>query len=124
MDIPTHIKVLGWLHLALHFFSVLVGITVLIGTLLVGGLFSKAAGTALPFFFFGGLGLFLGLFLLLLGLPGLLLGYGLLVGACWSRIFGLVMSFLLLVHVPLGTLLGIYGFVILSTEEAKAYLCS
>ncbi|HLI49917.1 MAG TPA: hypothetical protein VKV18_14700 [Chthonomonas sp.] len=121
MDVETHIEVLGWLHIALHIFSLIVGGAILLFVLFLGHNVSE--WTQIPPLAVYTAGLFIGLFLCATGAPGVLLGYGLLKKACWSRLLGLVMSFFLLAHFPIGTLLGIYTFAILSTGEAKTVLC-
>jgi hypothetical protein len=60
------------------------------------------------------------LFTLLLSLPALLLGYGLLNLRPWARILGLVMSGLSLFHVPIGTALALYSFWVLLKPETEA----
>ena len=65
-----------------------------------------------------GFGVGMGIFFTLLSLPEVLAGYGVLKGKEWGRILCLIMSFLNLVNIPLGTALGIYSFVILTKEES------
>lgn len=121
MDIETHIRVLGWLHIALNTLSLIVGVGLLLLVLLAAHLFSQ--WVQVPPIALYSFGFFIGLYLCATALPGLLLGYGLLTKACWSRLHGLVMSFLILPNFPLGTLAGIYGFTILSTSAAYEVLC-
>ena len=65
-----------------------------------------------------GFGVGMGIFFTILSLPEVLAGYGVLKGREWGRILCLIMSFLNLVNIPLGTALGIYSFVILTKEES------
>ena len=67
-----------------------------------------------------GFGIGAGIFFAFLSLPEIFAGYGVLKGKEWGRILCLVMSFLNLVNIPLGTALGIYSFVILTKEESIA----
>jgi hypothetical protein len=52
--------------------------------------------------------------------PGLIGGIGLLNMAPWSRMFMIVISALHLLHVPVGTALGIYGLWALTKPETEA----
>ena len=61
-------------------------------------------------------------FLLVLSIPSILTGIGLLRLAPWSRILGIVVSALHLFNVPIGTALGIYGlWVLLSNETVSLF---
>jgi hypothetical protein len=57
------------------------------------------------------------LFFLVLALPQIIAGMGLMKHKEWGRILTLIVSFFHLVSVPLGTALGIYSFVILLKPE-------
>jgi hypothetical protein len=58
-------------------------------------------------------------FLLLLSLPGLITGFGLLKYQPWARILGLVLSALNLINIPFGTALGIYGLWVLLNKDTE-----
>jgi hypothetical protein len=62
-------------------------------------------------------GIAIGGFLTLLGIPKIIGGIGLLKGREWGRIMILAVSFLSLLNIPLGTALGIYSIVILLNKE-------
>jgi hypothetical protein len=62
-------------------------------------------------------GLAVGGFIALLGIPKIIGGIGLLKGREWGRIMILAVSFLSLLNIPLGTALGIYSIVILLNKE-------
>ncbi|CCW34361.1 hypothetical protein CTKA_00627 [Chthonomonas calidirosea] len=121
MDMTTHIEVLGWLHIALHSFSLLVGGAILLLVLFLGHTISEWAHLTPLLVYIPGL--LIGLFLCTIAVPGMILGYGLLQKTCWSRKLGLILSPMLLAYFPLGTLLGVYTFAILTTEKAKIILC-
>ena len=57
------------------------------------------------------------LFFLVLALPQVIAGMGLLRRKEWGRILTLIVSFFHLLSFPLGTALGIYSFVVLLTPE-------
>jgi hypothetical protein len=48
-------------------------------------------------------------------------GIGLLNGRRWARVLLLILSFLNLIHLPLGTALGIYGIWVLMKDETDAF---
>ena len=58
--------------------------------------------------------------ILIFSLPGLIGGIGLLKMAPWSRVFMIVISCLELLHIPIGTALGIYGLWALTKPETAA----
>ena len=59
----------------------------------------------------------LGIFLVILSIPNILGGIGLLKRKYWARILILVLCFLSLLSIPFGTALGIYGIWILLKSE-------
>jgi hypothetical protein len=62
--------------------------------------------------------------LVVLGIPGMVAGYGLLRRKAWGRILAMVVGFLGLVNVPLGTAIGIYTFWLLLQDSAADCLTS
>ena len=114
----THLRVLGWLYLVtggLFLLGGLVLASALTGTGLIAGDLGLLA-------LLGGLGTFLGILMAALGLPGLLLGYGLLQRRSWARVLGLILGFLNLLNFPVGTLLGAYTLWVLFQPESQALL--
>jgi hypothetical protein len=65
-------------------------------------------------------GSLLGIFFLVLGLPGLVGGIGLLGYRSWARILVLIVSAIDLVNVPVGTALGAYSIWVLTHAETVA----
>ena len=65
-----------------------------------------------------------GLIILLISVPQLICGYGLLTKKSWSRIFGIILSCLSLLRFPIGTVIGIYGLWVLFKDETKELLSS
>jgi hypothetical protein len=57
---------------------------------------------------------------MLLSLPGLIAGIGLVKFRPWARILGIVISALDLLSVPFGTALGVYGLWVLLSTETEA----
>ena len=66
------------------------------------------------------IGGFVFILLLVLSLPGLIIGFGLVQLRPWARIAGIILSALDLVSVPpFGTALGIYGLWVLLNRETE-----
>jgi len=63
---------------------------------------------------------FVAVFLFLKGAAGFLAGYGLLQRMAWARTVALVLAFLALIHVPLGTALGVYTLWVLLPAQSEA----
>jgi phage shock protein PspC (stress-responsive transcriptional regulator) len=59
-------------------------------------------------------------FLLVKSIAGIAAGYGLLQRAEWARILAVILGFIALLHIPLGTLLGIYTIWALLSPGADA----
>jgi hypothetical protein len=58
-------------------------------------------------------------FLVVLSLPGIIIGVGLLRLRPWARIAGIVVSMLSLIMIPFGTLLGAYGLWVLFSKDTE-----
>ncbi|NOK62395.1 MAG: hypothetical protein GFH27_549293n129 [Chloroflexi bacterium AL-W] len=63
----------------------------------------------------------IGIFLGVLGLPGIIAGYGLLMRRTWGRILGIVIGILNIANVPVGTIVGAYTIWILLQDETADY---
>lgn len=113
-----HIKLIGILWIVLGGLSMAFG---LLGSLLLFGIsFIPDMGPEAPFILrtVGSIAVF---FFTLLGLPKIFAGIGLLKKKEWGRILALIVSFISLLNIPLGTGLGIYSIVILVKEESVQY---
>jgi hypothetical protein len=66
------------------------------------------------------IGLSVGAFLFILAIPKIIGGLGLLKHNEWARILLMILSFLSLLNIPLGTALGIYSLVYLMKPEMIA----
>ena len=116
-DMATHVSILGWLFIIGHALFLAIGLFVFL--LLMGvGYFSTDANSmavlAVVAVFVGGL-------MLVLAVPGLLAGYGLLKRRPWGRILALVVAALNIFNVPIGTLMGLYAFYVLLQLSASDY---
>jgi hypothetical protein len=118
-----HVKILGILHIVFGAICVLGG---LIAFAIMGGIAgvvgaseqTQDAQVTAPVLAI--IGLFICIFCLVIGLPGLVGGIGLLQFKSWARITVIVLSALDLIHIPVGTALGIYGFYVLLNPETEA----
>ena len=120
-----HIRILAILHIVFGALGVIGAFIVL---LVFGGLagvagvaggsgdVDRATGMAV----LGGIGLFVFVVILLLSLPGVIAGVGLLKYRPWSRMLTIVLSALDLLSVPFGTALGIYGLWVLLSQPTEA----
>ena len=117
----THVKVLAVLFLVLSALGVLfaLGLLVVFGGVagLVGTSGDADAVVALPII--GITGMALVIFTLVLSLPGLITGFGLLNMKPWARILGIVLCAINLINIPFGTLMGAYGLWVLLNRETE-----
>ena len=67
----------------------------------------------------GIIGMMLFLLLLIVSMPSIVAGMGLLSFRPWARILAIVLSALVLLHFPLGTLPGFYGLWVLFSRETE-----
>ena len=125
MTIRDHVKLLGILNIALGSLSALGGI---IAFIVMGGIAGaigfangaeRAGDSAVAVSIFAGLGLVIALFLVCLGLPAIVGGWGLLNYRPWARVLVIVLSVIHLIHVPFGTAIGVYGLWALLGEDGQ-----
>jgi hypothetical protein len=119
----THVKVLGVLYLAVSALSLFAALFLILAIGGAAGIVSVAADSrdaAIAIPILGIAGTALGVMLLVLALPGLLAGWGLLARKQWARVLGLVLSALNLLNIPIGTALGIYGLWVLLHRDTES----
>ena len=118
-----HVKILGVLNIVWGAMGALGGLVLLA---IFGGVYGIAgvaighnpgAQIALPIIAI--IGSVIALFLLILSVPSIIAGIGLLYFKPWARIFALVISVLHLFNIPIGTALGIYGLWVLLSQEGQ-----
>ena len=118
-----HVKILGVLNIVWGAMGALGGLVLLA---IFGGVYGIAgvaighnpgAQIALPIIAI--IGSVIALFLLILSVPSIISGIGLLYFKPWARIFALVISVLHLFNIPIGTALGIYGLWVLLSQEGQ-----
>ncbi len=117
----THVRVLGWLNVCFGVLGLLGALAILAGSAAVSSIVGLSGDEAmLPMHIVALIGGALTVFTVLISLPALLAGYGLLNLRPWARIVGLVFGAIALLHVPFGTALGIYTFWVLLQPETEA----
>ena len=115
-----HVTIVGWLHIVGNALLLLLGCFVFAFLLSIGVISDDTV--ALPVL--GITGAVLGALLVVLAIPGILAGYGLLRRRGWGRILAMVIGFLGLANFPIGTAIGIYTFWVLLQEAATEYFAS
>lgn len=119
-----HVKILGILNIVLGSLGVLGAIVVLLifgglgfaGMLADSGTSDGAAAAGV----LGIIGIAITIFILVLSLPSIIAGVGLLKFRPWARIMTIVLSAFHLLNIPFGTALGVYGFWVLLSPETEA----
>jgi hypothetical protein len=121
----THVKVLGVLYIVFGVMGAFAALMVGLAFGVAGVATAAGAGdpdTALALPIIGLTGTALVTFLLILSLPGIVAGIGLLQFRPWARILAIVLSALNLINFPFGTVVGIYGlYVLFSGEGARLF---
>jgi hypothetical protein len=121
----THVKVLGVLYILLSALGLCAALFLMLALGAASGIVASTAdptdaAIALPIIGISGTALVA--FLLLVSAPGLITGIGLLKFRPWSRILGIALSAINLIHIPFGTLLGIYGLWVLLNKDTERLL--
>jgi len=118
----THVKVLGVLYILVSALGLLAALFLMLAVGAATGIVATAAephdaAIALPIIGISGTALVV--FLVLVSAPGLIAGIGILKFRPWSRILGIALSAINLIHIPFGTLLGIYGLWVLLNRDSE-----
>lgn len=121
-----HVKILGILNIVLGCFGALAGIVVLLifgGLAGIVGASGISAGdydnTAVAVPVLTAIGVIVAIFLLVLALPTIIGGWGLLNFRPWARILVIILSVFHLFHIPIGTAIGLYGLWVLLHDETR-----
>lgn len=118
----THVKVLGAIYIALSALGICAALFLALAVGTASGIVGATADThdaavALPII--GVAGTALVVFLLVLSLPGLIAGIGLIKLRPWARILGIVVGIISLINIPIGTLVGIYALWVLFNKDTE-----
>jgi hypothetical protein len=114
MDNSKHLTLLSVLFLTFDSILFLLGIGFFSGFSLIGNLVNNTtASTVLSY-----VGTGIGTLLLIISIPGIITGIGLMLRKSWSRIMALILCTIKLFNIPFGTALGIYGIWLLMQNES------
>jgi hypothetical protein len=117
-----HVKVLGALFIALSALGLLAALIVMFTLGMSAGIVGIAADPAdaeIAQPIMAIVGVAVTTFLLVMSIPGIIVGWGLLKFRPWARILGIVLSAINLIHIPIGTAVGIYGLWVLFNSETE-----
>jgi hypothetical protein len=118
MTIESHIKTISILHIVHSAILALIGLFVFF--LLAGVGVAVQDETAMLVLSI--VGVVVGVLLILVAIPGVVGAIGLMQYRPWGRILTLIVSFLKLVDIPIGTALGVYSIVILFRDDVVAFI--
>lgn len=113
-ELETHVTVVGWLQIVNGLLGIMWG--VLLAALILG--VGIAVEEAIVLRIMAVTASALGGLLLVLSVPGIIAGIGLLRRASWARVMALVLAVFELALFPIGTLLGGYTIFVLSQRSA------
>ncbi len=116
-QLGQHVQILGWLLAISHIFFLLIGLFVF--TLLTS--LGSVSGDRDALMVLSIVGTGVGALLAMLGVPGIIAGYGLLKRKAWGRILAIIVGILSLANFPLGTAVGIYTLWVLLSTAATNY---
>jgi len=117
----THVKVLGALNVAFGAFGMLAAFALVVIFGSAAGLVSANADAdaAIAIPIIGLTGFALVTFLVTQSVPAIIIGLGLLNLRPWARVAGIVVSILMMMVIPFGTILGVYGIWVLFSKDAE-----
>jgi hypothetical protein len=121
----THVKILGILHIVFGALGLLAGLFVMAlfgGIAGLVGAFGHGGESLIAVPILGGLGALVLVLCLVLSLPGLVAGIGLMKYRPWARVLTIILSVLNLINFPFGTAIGVYGlWVLLSADGQRLF---
>ena len=116
-NIDQHVKILGWLHIAMNVLMLMIAAFVFVILMVIVPLADDPeAAVVLPI-----VAVSISGFLVLFGGIGILIGWGLLKRKSWARILAIITGFLNLLNFPLGTIMGVYAIWVLLQDGAADY---
>lgn len=116
-DIRTHVTIIAWVLILTNALMVLLGMG-LFGLLVGIGLLSAEAKA---FGVLAVVGTGVGGLVAVLGVPGVIAGWGLLARKNWARILAIVVAGMSILNFPVGTLIGVYVIWVLLQRSAEDY---
>ncbi len=115
--VEGRVRTLGRLYLAISALGILSACIAFLAIAPWGLLSGDPTATAL----LAGLGGAIAAVLLVISAPGLIGGLALLTGRSWARLYAMVLSGVLLLWFPLGTILGTYSLYVLLQPDTRFY---
>lgn len=116
--ISKHVTLVAVLHIVYHALTFIIGLVIL-GILSTLGLLTGDPCVAT---FLTTIGSIVAAFFVVLAIPGVIAGIGLLQRKSWARVLTLIVGAIGLLDIPVGTALGIYTFWVLMRDEAIDFL--
>jgi hypothetical protein len=110
-----HVRILGWCFIVYSAIIALVGMVV--GSIVLFG--GAISGDRQAMFITSAVGAAIASFLIIISLPGMFAGIGLLKMQPWARIVAIIVGVLHILSFPLGTALGIYTLWVLLSAETE-----
>lgn len=114
-DMEKHITVVAALQIGFSILGIIIGSVIFIVLTSIGVFVEDETA----FLVLSIVGTFLGFFLLILSIPGIIGGVGLLKHKNWARILVIILSVLDLINFPIGTAIGVYSIWALAQPETK-----
>lgn len=120
-----HIRILGILNIIMGCLTAALGVIALI---VMGGVATFLSQSQADYSngvapsVIAAIGFAAGIFFLVLAAPSIIGGWGLLKFKPWSRVLMIIVSIFHLLHIPLGTALGVYGLWVLFSDDARRIL--
>jgi hypothetical protein len=115
--VKDHVTAVGVLHIGLGVLGILVSCIVLAGTIGPGLIALTVEGDALPLSILAIVGGVVSAFVLVLSVPGIVGGIGLLRYKTWARYLVMILAALGLVNIPVGTIVGAYTIWVLVQDK-------
>jgi hypothetical protein len=117
-----HVKTVGILWIVWGAMGLLTGLVIAFILIGAGFIANIESGDTEPLGILTIIATFLAGFFLLLALPNIIVGIGIMKHKEWARIIGFILAALNLLSIPLGTALGIYTiYVLLSPDTQKLF---
>tara|TARA_B100000315_G_C14180354_1_gene408618 strand:- start:69 stop:539 length:471 start_codon:yes stop_codon:yes gene_type:complete len=117
-DMNTHVTILGILFISFGCLLCVGGIVINLVVPMAGNISGNDVAMRITSI----IGDTIGILLVILSMPSIIGGIGLLKRKYWARILILVLSFISLLSIPFGTALGIYGiWILLKSETAEIF---
>ena len=113
--LPKHVKILSMLIISYGAIKCIIGIIVMTILSTAGEISGNEDAMRITSI----IGDSIGGILIFLSIPSIIAGIGLYKRQAWARILALVLCFLSLISIPIGTALGIYGIWVLLDDESR-----